>query len=134
MAALVESMFSVRETPWHGMGKIVKEAPSSADAIRYAGLDWDVVQEPIFLSNGTKIMGNYCNVRSTDRKPLGIVGDRYKIVQNSEAFEFTDALLGEGVKYETAGSLKDGKTICVQIQKGRRHDCSGRCARDWDWQ
>lgn len=111
MAALVESMFSVRETPWHGMGKIVKEAPSSADAIRYAGLDWDVVQEPIFLSNGTKIMGNYCNVRSTDRKPLGIVGDRYKIVQNSEAFEFTDALLGEGVQYETAGSLKDGKTI-----------------------
>ena len=111
MSANVESMFYVREVPWHGLGQRVEEAPSSADAIRLAGLTWDVIQQPIFLENGTQIMGNYCNVRSSDGKPLGIVGDRYKIVQNSEAFEFTDALLGEGVKYETAGSLKDGKTI-----------------------
>lgn len=108
----VESMFFVgREKPWHQLGISVENAPTSDDAIRYAGLDWDVIQEPIFLGNGTKIMGSYCNVRSTDHKPLGIVGDRYKIVQNSEAFSFTDALLGEGVKYETAGSLKDGKTV-----------------------
>lgn len=111
MAALVETMFSVRETPWHGQGQIVKEAPTSADAIRYAGLDWNVIQEPMFLGNGTKIIGNYCNVRSSDGKQLGVVGDRYQIVQNRDAFEFTDSLLGEGVKYETAGSLKDGKTI-----------------------
>lgn len=111
MAALVESMFSVRETPWHGMGEIVKEAPSSADAIRYAGLDWNVEQQPIFLGNGTKIMGSYANVRSSDGRCLGVVGERYQIVQNAEAFEFTDALLGEGVRYETAGSLKNGKTI-----------------------
>lgn len=108
----VESMFFAgREKPWHQLGRSVENAPTSEDAIRYAGLDWDVIQEPIYLSNGTKIMGSYCNVRSSDHRPLGIVGDRYKIVQNSEAFSFTDALLGEGVKYETAGSLKDGKTI-----------------------
>ena len=47
MAANVETMFSVREKPWHGLGTIVKEAPTSADAIRLAGLDWSVVQEPI---------------------------------------------------------------------------------------
>ena len=111
MAALVESIFSVRETPWHGMGEIVKEAPSSADAIRYAGLDWEVEQQPIYLGNGTKIVGSYANVRSSDGRCLGVVGERYKIVQNAEAFEFTDALLGEGVRYETAGSLKDGRTV-----------------------
>ena len=38
MSALVESMFSVRETPWHGLGTIVQEAPTSADALRLAGL------------------------------------------------------------------------------------------------
>jgi len=112
MAALVESMFFAgREKPWHMLGQSVESAPTSEDAIRYAGLDWNVEQQPVFLGNGTKIMGNYANVRSSDGRCLGIVGDRYKIVQNSEAFEFTDALLGEGVKYETAGSLKDGKTI-----------------------
>lgn len=112
MAANVESMFFVgREKPWHQLGVSVESAPTSADAIRYAGLDWEVHQQPIFLADGTKIVGSYANVRSSDGKPLGIVGDRYKIVQNSEAFAFTDALLGEGVTYETAGSLKDGKTI-----------------------
>lgn len=111
MAALVENLFYVRETPWHGQGLRVEEAPTSEDAIRLAGLDWEVQQQPIYLADGTEIEGNYANVRSTDKKPLGIVGDRYKIVQNTEAFAFTDALLGEGVKYETAGSLKDGKVI-----------------------
>lgn len=37
MAANVETMFSVREKPWHGLGTIVKEAPTSADAIRLSG-------------------------------------------------------------------------------------------------
>lgn len=112
MSALVETMFSSgRQVPWHNLGIIVEDAPTSEEAIRLAGLDWKVEQKPIFLENGTKIEGNYANVRSSDGKALGIVGDRYKIVQNTDAFTFTDALLGEGVRYETAGSLKDGKVI-----------------------
>ena len=112
MSALVETMFSSgRQVPWHNLGIIVEEAPTSADAIRLAGLDWRVEQKPLFLEDGTQIEGNFANVRSSDNKPLGIVGNKYKIVQNSDAFEFTDALLGEGVRYETAGSLKDGKVI-----------------------
>lgn len=43
MPADVESMFYVRKTPWHGLGTKVMEAPSSADALRLAGLDWKVV-------------------------------------------------------------------------------------------
>ena len=112
MSALVETMFSSgRQVPWHNLGIIVEEAPSSEEAIRLAGLNWEVQQQPIYLADGTEIKGNYANVRSSDGKALGIVGDRYKIVQNTDAFAFTDALLGEGVKYETAGSLKDGKVI-----------------------
>ena len=111
MSACVDTMFSVREVPWHGMGEIVKEAPTSEDAIRLARIDWTVEQKPIFLEDGTQIEGSWANVRSSDGKPLGVVGSRYQVVQNADAFAFTDALLGEGVKYETAGSLKDGKVI-----------------------
>lgn len=111
MAALIESLFYVRETPWHGQGIRVEDAPTSEEAIRLAGLDWTVDQQKIYLADGTEVKGNYANVRSSDNKPLGIVGDRYKIVQNTDAFAFTDALLGEGVRYETAGSLKDGRVI-----------------------
>ena len=39
MSANVESMFYVREKPWHGLGTKVKEAPTSADALIYADLD-----------------------------------------------------------------------------------------------
>ena len=59
------------------------------------------------------INGYKANVRETDNKVLGVVTERYKVVQNSEAFAFTDALLGEGVKYATAGALQDGKKIWI---------------------
>lgn len=42
MAAAVETMFSVRVKPWHGIGTIVEECPSSREAIHLAGLDWKV--------------------------------------------------------------------------------------------
>ena len=111
MADNVESMFSVREKPWHGLGTVVSEALTSAEALKEAGLDWRVYQQPIFTNFGKVIEGYRANVRSTDDKVLGVVSDRYKVVQNDEAFEFTDELLGEGVRYETAGSLQGGRKI-----------------------
>lgn len=111
MAACVETMFYVGETPWHGLGREIKSAPTSEEAIKVAGLDWDVIPKPIFDEFGREIPGFKVNQRSSDNKNLGIVTDRYKIVQNREAFAFTDALLGEGVKYETAGSLASGKRV-----------------------
>lgn len=110
MAASVETMFSVREKPWHGLGTIVTEAPSSSEALRLAGLDWEVEQQALFTKSGV-VEGFKANVRSTDKKALGVVSDRYKIIQNKEAFAFTDKLLGAGVRYETAGSLQGGKKI-----------------------
>ena len=77
MAANVESMFSVREKPWHGLGTIVMEAPSSAEALRLAGLDWEVVQEPVCTGYGEPVEGYRANVRSTDRRVLGVVSARY---------------------------------------------------------
>ena len=115
MAANVETMMYVREKPWHGLGTMVAEAPTSADALRLAGLDWTVNQTPVYTDAGIEIHGYKANRRSSDDAILGIVSDRYKIVQNTEAFEFTDALIGETengvVKYETAGSLAGGKRI-----------------------
>lgn len=111
MAALVESMVYTREKPWHGLGTKVEDAPTSADALRLAGLDWRVEQKNIQLCGGSKVSGYKANVRSTDGKVLGVVSDRYRIVQNADAFEFTDSIIGGDVRYETAGSLNGGKKI-----------------------
>ena len=96
MAANVESMFFVRETPWHGLGTRVMEAPTSKEALRLAGLDWKVLQEPILTTRNEIIPGFKANIRDKDHRVLGVVTDRYKIIQNDEAFAFTDALLGAG--------------------------------------
>ncbi len=125
MAANVESMFYVREAPWHGLGTKVKEAPTSNDALTLAGLNWQVLQEPIFTATNEMIEGYKINIRDSDRKPLGVVTNRYKVIQNNEAFAFTDELLGEGVRYETAGSLQGGKKVWLLAHMPREYIISG---------
>ena len=110
MASNVETMMYTGETPWHGLGTKVDEAPDSATAIKMAGLDWQVTQENVRV--GRNVVDGYkANVRSSDHSVLGITSDKYEIVQNTDAFAFTDAMIGAGCKYETAGSLKDGKIV-----------------------
>ena len=125
MAALVETMYSTREKPWHGLGTVVREAPTSENALRLAGLDWNVVQEAIYTPCREKIEGFKANVRDTDRKVLGVVSDRYKVVQNVEAFSFTDELLGHGVRYETAGSLSGGRRVWLLARLPREYIIAG---------
>ena len=111
MSANVETMMYVREKPWHNLGVMCEEAPNSAEALRIAGLDWTVESKPVFTGDGMEIPGYKLNQRSSDGKPLGIVSNKYRIVQNVDAFEFTDELVGGDVRYETAGSLNGGKRI-----------------------
>jgi len=111
MAHNLETMFYTRVAPWHGLGVCVEETLNSQEALVAAGLDWNVIQRPLMTSTYDPVPGYKANVRETDNSILGVVTDRYKVVQNHEAFAFTDALLGEGVKYETAGSLNEGKRI-----------------------
>lgn len=112
MSANVETMFFVgRQKPWHGLGIQVEGALSSEEALIRAGLNWNVVQRSITTDTGIQIEGYKANIRDSDDKVLGVVTDRYKIVQNRDAFNFTDDLLGKGVRYETAGSLQEGRRV-----------------------
>lgn len=125
MAANVETMFYTREKPWHGLGVQVQEAPESSVALEVAGLDWEVLQKPIYTDLGEEIAGYKANVRDNDGKVLGVVSNRYKVVQNKEAFAFTDELLGKGVRYETAGSLQDGKKVWLLARLPREYIIMG---------
>lgn len=125
MAANVETMFYTRNKPWHGLGVRVLEAPDSREALVVAGLDWNVMQESIYTDTNELIEGYKANIRDSDRKVLGVVTDRYKIIQNREAFAFTDELLGEGVRYETAGSLQGGKKVWLLAHLPNEYIISG---------
>ena len=119
-----DSMFSVRETPWHGLGAVLARPPASvAEAIEASGLGWIVAKEPIAIDRGEtpsadwwtprweEIPGYFATVRQDTREALGIVGERYRIVQNHEAFAFIDQLLGSAIHFETAGSLHGGRRV-----------------------
>lgn len=115
----VETMFSAREVPWHGLGVITESELNAADALKTAGLDWTVEKEPCFLavdptnpdSGFIEVPNKYITVRQSDRAPLGVVGEDYRIMDNYEAFAFTDNLIGEGAHYSTAGSLFGGRRV-----------------------
>jgi hypothetical protein len=122
-----DSMFAVRQVPWHGLGAVLQQPPATiAEAIEASGLGWRVEREPIAVDRGDaatvndlwaprceEIPGYYATVRQDTRAVLGIVGERYRIVQNEEAFQFVDQLLGSSLHFETAGSLHGGRRVWV---------------------
>lgn len=126
MPACVESMFAVREKPWHGLGEIVAEAPTAKEAIELAGLNWTVNSNPIYDMYGNEIKGFKANTRSSDNSVLGIVTNKYEIVQNVDAFDFADNLIGEELRYETAGSLKKGRLIWLLAKMPERYICEDK--------
>lgn len=125
MAANVETMFYTRQKPWHGLGTMVMEAPDSKTALNLAGLDWSVIQKELTTEDGIAVKGFKANLRDRDKQILGVVTDRYKVVQNEEAFSFTDELLGEGVRYETAGALQNGRRTWILAKLPQRYIISG---------
>ena len=123
MVANIETMFSAKETPWHKLGTITDGVLTSADAIVKAGLDWNVVLKDLYYQSDTtfgaehQAPSHYATVRDSDESCLGVVGNRYTPVQNSEAFNFMDALVDSGeAKYETAGSIANGKIVWILMK------------------
>jgi hypothetical protein len=114
MSHEIETMFSVRETPWHGLGTIVQEAPTAADAIKLAKLDWRVTTAPLFMSDGKPVKAKAV-VRESDGRILGHhVGAKWTPLQNDHAFDWFNPLVESGdCKFETAGSLRSGERVWI---------------------
>lgn len=111
----VETMFSARETPWHGLGVVTPDALSAQEAIVAAGLDWNVVKEQA-ERHGKLVPGKFWTIREKDDKVLGIVGPDWKPLQNVEGFAFSDGLLDGGASFETAGSLRGGRVVFMTVK------------------
>lgn len=114
-----DTMASVREVPWHGLGAVLKKRPKTVKtALKASGLDWTVDGRPVYLGPKHKepIPGFQAITRNTDDKVFGIVSGRYEPVQNEDAFAFLDNLLGEFI-FETAGSLHGGKRVWCLVRR-----------------
>ncbi|KQS36821.1 DUF932 domain-containing protein [Pedobacter sp. Leaf194] len=130
------SFFSVKEKAWHGLGTVVQDYPTSAEAMKFAGLDYTVEKRPLFTCDGTQMLigqelqgqgigfdgtkdisipSHSATVRTDNDAVLGVVGKDYHVVQNTDAFSFFDSIVGggEGILYETAGALGKGERIFI---------------------
>ena len=113
------SFFSVNEKAWHGLGTIVENYPTSAEALQFAGLDYRVEKRKLFTLDNADIISKsvpdyYATIRTDNENVLGVVGKDYEVVQNTDAFNFFDSIVGgDGIQYETAGALGKGERIFI---------------------
>lgn len=106
------------EKAWHGLGQYVQEAMTAEEAIRLGGLDYTVEKRPLFVQAPdqtlVEVPGYFSNVRTDTNQPLGVVKNRYTIVQNRDAFSFFDSVIEQGEAiFETAGALGKGERIFI---------------------
>ena len=108
------SFASLREPAWHGLGTILDSEVSTTEMLQVAHLaGWNVRLEDVTLPGRSH--KNYFAVTRTNpfdngADVLGVVGERYKVLQNEELFSFADNML-DGGRWETAGSIKNGTVV-----------------------
>lgn len=117
------SFVSAKVPAWHGLGKILPDKFTSEEALKYANLDYEVAIAPVFAkfssdpkdpNRGAHLDSYGCTYRTDTRQPFGVVGSKYEVVQNRDAFKFFDAIVGEGKAiYETAGALGSGEIVFI---------------------
>lgn len=116
-----DSMFSVKEVPWHALGVVLPAAPTVEEAIIAAKLNWEVGTKPLFTAEKLPVPA-LATYRKDDGAILGVVGTSYKPLQNIEAFKFFQPFLDtREASFETAGSLKNGQRVWV-LAKINRED------------
>ena len=123
------SFFSVKEKAWHGLGQIIQDYPTSSEALKFAGLDFTVEKRALFTYDNEnqsanedteikipeiEVPGYSATMRTDTEQVLGVVGKDYEVVQNVDAFNFFDAIVGgDGIQYETAGALGKGERTFI---------------------
>jgi phage/plasmid-like protein (TIGR03299 family) len=158
MPANVESMFSVRQMPWHQEGIILGDYPGTwAEARVLAGLDWEPVTADVYAvagigPDGTVVYGPVEGWKAISRSDTGAVlsinKDSYTVIGHGEMGEIVEAVLAQpNVKWETAGVLDGGRSVwCLALLDEpvelpgdnsptlpylaitNRHDGTGACA------
>lgn len=108
---------SLRENPWHKMGRVFQEEVSGQEMLKLAGIDYEVYSREIFTTIETDavlIPDQKAIVRKDTKTVLGVVGKDYETFQNKEVIDFFEGLVQERkIVYETSGALGNGETIFV---------------------
>jgi phage/plasmid-like protein (TIGR03299 family) len=128
-----------KERAWHGLGQRVNEPMFVADALKLSHADYTVQAQPIaalspevmeMIQNGQDVpfsmlqelivADKMATMRLDHNETLGLVSDKYGIVQNEDAFKFVDLFCSGQFAdrdntpvIETCGVLGKGERVFV---------------------
>lgn len=118
-----------RQDAWHRLGTTTKDAFTAEDALEMGHLGgWNVRKLPLTATEITPdgvttvdLTDQFATVRTNPVtgavQPLGVVGSAYRPIQNEAQIELLDAIVDEGgAHFETAGSLRGGRTTFVSMK------------------
>lgn len=135
------SKYNINGLPWaSGIGKDVSDCTTAQEVMQKAGLDFyvdkcDLVARMPFSINGNNKFNElggefakdgyiyrdcpkaYATYRTDTNTPLGLVKDKYEVIQNIEAFNFfNDAIGVDKAQWDKAGKFGHGHKIFVSAK------------------
>lgn len=121
----------LHKSAWVKAGKAVT-ATSAAEAAKQAGLDWTVSTQPLqaYVTNEVNEYESITDYYPVENKKavlkhgtdgnnsvIGVVGNKYKLVQNIEVFNALDSLIDSGeARYAAAGEIKNGSQVWMVLE------------------
>ncbi len=135
------SFVSAREHAWHRLGTVLPAEFDAAQAMQFARLGgWNVrtmalQTAPVLSGDGVfgalPVPDQFATVRTNPVSGgvdvLGVVGRGYTVIQNEEHADLLNRLVDEsgGAYFETAGSLRGGRSVFLSMKLPRTMNVGG---------
>lgn len=105
---------------WHGLGNIARGDETITQILDLGRIAYGVEKRAVRYAWDGQIHtmpGQYVTTRDDTGAPLGVVGDRYTVIQQPDLFRFLEDLAGQrGIVWESAGALRDGARVFVSMR------------------
>jgi phage/plasmid-like protein (TIGR03299 family) len=120
-----------RNLIWHGLGNQLSDDPTMDEVTEKSGMSFSIQRAPVtyIAENGAYYTDDSKHVihRSDTHSPLGIVSDKFHVVQPTEVLNFFDELIEKhGMKMSSAGVLFGGKRFFALAETGKATKIAGK--------
>ena len=122
------------DKPWHGLGQIVPTGASIDEWRVAAGMDWRIKRGIVRYATSREadlglmeVPDQHVLFRSDTKAPLGVVSEKYKVVQPAEVIEFfRDIVKTGGLELSAAGTILGGRKFWATAKIGEASPVSVR--------
>jgi phage/plasmid-like protein (TIGR03299 family) len=120
--------------PWHGLGQAMPMGASIEEWRKQSGMDWRIQRSKVRYAVSRdesavfeEMADQHVLFRSDSKKALGLVSEKYKVVQPSEVIEFfRDIARAGGLELSAAGTIFGGRRFWATAKIGEASPTSVR--------